>query len=124
MSSASLESCIADNITKFSQPKNPIYKMVYVYTKVMDEVENMRSKKITRLVELVENLEKCELETYEHEKRSEMTYHARVCHKMTQLSKQLYDKIKNGKLIVQGPLESIQSFGSVCFVFVSMERIA
>ena len=58
--SVTLETCIADNIAKFSQPKNPIYKMVYVYNKVEHDSESFRSKKVTRLVELVENLDKCE----------------------------------------------------------------
>ena len=122
--SVTLETCIADNIAKFSQPKNPIYKMVYVYNKVEHDTETFRSKKVTRLVELVENLEKCDLETLNNEKRNDMSYHARVLHKMTQLSKQLYNKIKNGKIIVEGQSPKDWIDGRVQFVFVSMEKIA
>lgn len=122
--SVSLETCIADNIAKFSQPKNPIYKMVYVYTKVDHDTEYFSSKKVIRLVELVENLEKCELETLEYEKRNDMSYHARVLHKMTQMSKQLYNKIKNGKIIVEGQSPKHWTDGKVQFIFVSMEKIA
>ena len=123
----SLSDCISENIAKFSQPKNPIYRIVYVINYCDHEVQSLETKKISRLVELVDNLNDCGLKEKESEKSLPMSYEIRVLHQMTHLSKNLFDDIKKGNVLFEVPIEMMLDFcgyGSCNFVFANMTRIA
>ena len=123
--SLTLSECISENITKFSQPKNPIYKMVYVINSCNHEIQSFNSNKVTRLAELVENLNDCELKQKSDEESLSLSYEARVLHEMTLLSKNLFNSIKKGNIVVEVPFfEEWCDHGESNFVFVSMERVA
>ena len=126
--SLTLSECISENITKFSQPKNPIYKMVYVINSCNHDVQYLSSEKITRLAELVENLDDCKLKQTNDEKRLDMSYETRVLHKKTLLSRTLFDNIRKGNIIVEVPFQENDwndiYNGDANYVFVSMERVA
>tara|TARA_B100001063_G_C16722314_1_gene534319 strand:- start:680 stop:1057 length:378 start_codon:yes stop_codon:yes gene_type:complete len=122
----SLSDCISENIAKFSQPKNPIYRIVYVINYCDHEVQSLETKKISRLVELVDNLNDCGLKERESEKSLPMSYEIRILHQMTLLSKNLFDDIKKGNVLFEVPIEMMLDFcgyGSCNFVFANMTRI-
>jgi hypothetical protein len=120
-----LSECISDNIAKFSQPKYPIYRIVYVINSCNHDLQSFSAKKISRLVELVDNLNDCHLKKKTDEKDLHMSYEARVLHEMTLLSKNLFDDIKKGNILVEVPLmEEWCDHGESNFVFASMTRIA
>ena len=122
-----LSDCISENIAKFSQPRNPIYRIVYVINYCNHEVQSLETKKISRLVELVDNLNDCGLNETSDEKSLPMSYEVRVLHEMTLLSKNLFDDIKKGDILFEMPIRMMVDYcdyGDCNFVFGHMTRIA
>lgn len=120
-----LSDCISENIAKFSQPKNPIYRMVYVINSCDHSIQTFSAKKYSRLVELVDNLNDCDLLQTEEEKALSLSWESRVLHDMTLLSKELFDNIKKGNILVEvPPMEEYCDHGESNFVFSTMTRIA